>query len=435
MKKKLWFTVSALLLIIFLAAGCGGNNSHDTKNNTRAENLIIDESVIINNKNSYYEVIFDFNSGKTHYDIGREYGRKISQEVPDIENLLDSYIVQVSFFNYDEYIRRVNDIKPQLAQEYIDELDGLAEIASTKENVAGDGLISADEIYLLNLLPDVLRGTQCSALSVFGDLSETGKNMVARNLDWFPGIGYELCKIHSVLTIKNGTKSICTIGYLGLTSILSGFNDDGVFASILDSNTGSEYSSNNKYSYVFDLRYALENYSTLAGIADYMDEHSYAFNHLVFLSDEEESKVLENNFSGNGVDMHKGLRSYGSVLNPGVTWDLVNAIACVNSFILKGNHDNHTGKLSNTGRWNSIKTLLNTGRNNDGIVSLTELKNIACFYTGDIPDSPEDGDLYNIGTLQIIVFQPDSFNLEIFFQQPFTMPDVPTFNKVSVKFE
>ena len=435
MKKKLWFTVAALLLIIFLASGCVGSNSDKSKNNVTAGSVIIDESVIINNKNSYYEVIFDFNSGKTHYDIGREYGRKISQEVPDIENILDSYIVQVSFFHYDEYIRRVNDIKPQLAQEYIDELDGLAEIASTKENVAGDGLISADEIYLLNLLPDVVRGTQCSALSVFGDLSETGKNMVAKNLDWFPGIVCEICEINSVLTIRNGTKSICTIGYLGLTCVLSGFNDDGVFASILDSSTGSEYSSENKYSYVFDLRYALENYSTLAGIADYMDDHSYAFNHLVFLSDAEESKVLENNFSGTGIDMHRGLRSYGSVLNPGVTWDIVNAIACVNSFILKGNHDNHTEKLSNTGRWASIKTLLDIGCNNDGIVNLDELKNIACFYTGDIPDSPEDGDLYNIGTVQIIVFQPDSFNLEVFFQQPFTVPAEPTFNKISVKFE
>lgn len=141
------------------------------------------------------------------------------------------------------------------------------------------------------------------------------------------------------------------------------------------------------YSYVFDLRYALENYSTIAGIADFMDDRSYAFNHLIFLSDAEESKVLENNFSGTGVNMHRGLRSDDSILNTGVTWGFEDALACVNFFILEGNHDNHTEVISNTTRWDSINTSLDTKRINDGKITLVELKDIACFYTASEPGS------------------------------------------------
>ena len=94
-------------------------------------------SVFIIDKNSYYEVILDYNSGKTPYDIGREYGQKISQAVPAIAELLDIYISQISdsSYFYNEYIKRVNDIKPQFKQKYIDELESLAEMANTRENI------------------------------------------------------------------------------------------------------------------------------------------------------------------------------------------------------------------------------------------------------------------------------------------------------------
>ncbi len=84
----------------------------------------------------------------------------------------------------------------------------------------------------------------------------------------------ELAQIQAVTTIKNGSMSVCTIGYLSVLGIITGFNDNGVFTGILDSPTGAAYSSSGKRSYIWDLRYALEHDSTAADVGAYMSDTS-----------------------------------------------------------------------------------------------------------------------------------------------------------------
>jgi hypothetical protein len=259
-------------------------------------------------------------------------------------------------------------------------------------------------------------------------------------MDWTDGSKRQLAQIQAVTTIKYGnksnciigygSKSICMIGYLGHLTFLTGLNCDGVFAGILDSSTGAVYSSTDKYSYTSDLRYALENSASLDEVANFVTNPSrnYPFNHNVILSDRQTSKVLENNFSGTGTNMQRALRSDTSALNPEITWGFTDAVATVNSFLLYGNHDNHTGNLSNMNRWESLKTQL---QNYGETITLDELKLIASFDNDDGPGSQSSGDVYNKGTQQIVLFQPDNFHLEVAFRpKSGILPADPVFETI-----
>jgi hypothetical protein len=377
----------------------------------------------------------DYTTATSHYDMGQLLMQKIVQALPNIEQLADSYLTEIvgNKSTFDVLVYRMAEIRPQISQEYLDEMYGMAsQVSGGDIDSLGDNKLSKNELYLMQLIPDVWRTTQCSGVSAFGSRSATSNTMTARVLDWYDGASHELAQFQSVTTIKNGDKSICMIGYLCVMGVITGFNDEGIFAGILDSHSGATYSSTGKSSYILDIRYALENYTTLTDVAGYLTNVSrnYAFNHLILLSDNNTSQVLENNFSGTGTNMHRALRSDTSSLNPGITWGINNAVAAVNSFLLLGNHDNHTGALYNTNRWSNIKTQL---QNYGDTITLEELKLIASFDNGDGPGSQSNGDIYNGGTQQIVIYQPDNFHLEISFKpKSGILPTDPVFENIPV---
>ena len=394
-----------------------------------------DSTVSIVDHGNYYEATLNFTHGVSHYEMGRLLMQKILIAVPNYEQLLDSYIAEIigSQNYYTVLLGRMENIKTQIPQDYKDEIDGMAsQLSGGNVDSMGDGKLSIDEFYGIQLVADVFRPTQCSGISVYGSRSATGNTMTARLLDWYDGSNHQLSQIQSVTIIKNGSKSICSIGYLSIMGILTGFNNEGIFAGVLDSPSGIAYSSSGKRSYIFDLRYALENDTALVDVAGYLADTSrhYAYNHLILLSDKHTTKVLENNFSGTGTNVRRALRSDTSSLNPGITWGFTNAVATVNSFLLLGNHDNHTGTPSNTQRWSSIKTQLQLCGDT---VTLNELKQIASFDNGDTPQPQSTGDIYNSNTSQIVLFQPDIFYLEVAFKpKSGVLPIVPIFQEIPV---
>src|SRR5512133_161840 len=294
---------------LFIAVASAGSESYAKSK----------DAVSISDKGTHYEVLQDYTQGVTHFEMGEQMYQQILLAVPDYENIIDSYLYELFSVTdiYNLMLSRVDDIKPQIPVQYKEEIDGMGSKVSTTENVAGDGKLSAAELYLMQLLPDVARSTECSGISVFGSRSAIGSPMTARILDWFEGTKNQLPQIQSVTTVKNSNKSICMIGYLGFVGILTAFNSDGVFAGILDSPSEFPYSSTNKRSYLNDIRLALENYSTMADVASFLSDTSrkYTFNHLVLLSDKNSAGVLENNFSGAGLNIRRALRTDTSSLN------------------------------------------------------------------------------------------------------------------------
>ena len=397
------------LFIIAITFGCREKESKPT-------DRVHEGNVSIQKEQGYYKVTIDMSQNYSRRQTGENYGKAIKMIKPDFEQIIDSYINEITReINFDAFLKRIDDIKGNIPKEFVEEIKGLASVFSGVKNAPGDSKLTEDEVYFLSLISDVIRKTQCSAVSVFGDMSSTKKTITGRNLDWYIGSEKQLAKIHSVTIINDKDKSVCLIGALGYLGCVTGFNENKVFAAMLDSPSGYPYSSVNKYSYAFEMRYALENMTSKEEIANHMmnSDKDYAYNHLFFLSDENNSIVLENNFSGEGTDMKRALRNFDSELNESVSWGIDNAIGAVNSFLLKGNHDNHTEYAGNFERWKNLKNQV-IEKSKDGI-TYDEIKDIISFDNGDGPNGAQDGDLYLSGNVQMIIFQPNTYKLEIAF--------------------
>lgn len=422
-----------LVLWSLLLAGChreipviAGKDSYQT------------EGVSIINYGNYFQVELDYRTGLSQREMGEALAKGILEMVPDYESLVDSYIAEnIPKYEYKYYFFRLEDIKTQLHPEYLEEIMGAASVFSGEnQNIWRDQRISRDEFLLFNLFTDVARGTQCSYISVYDSRSATGKTITARSLEWYGGSKNQLPRIQAVITIIYPDRKLCSIGYLGYMGILTGFNDRKIFAGILDAGTNGPYTSEGRRSYTLDLRYALENFQTMDEAVDYMMDigNLYAFNHVIGFSDPNTSVILENNFSGSGSDNQKvkrAVRNCESKLNKDITWGISDAVAAVNSFILYGNHDNHTPNKYNTKRWKNIKTqLLSKGPK----VTVSQLKEVISYHQGSPGVFSESGDIYNKMTLQIVIFEPDSFSLEIFFRPKHNRknPIHPVFETVQV---
>ncbi len=396
-RKMAAFPVILLLTILAVPlAGCSNPKDGDD----------VDEAVTITDEGTHFNVVINYSSGLSRRKLGKAYGEAILEAYPSFEETVDEYLGLYcpTEADYQEGLRRIEILRENIPTEYREELEGLADACSGgSDNTLGDGKLSEDEVFILTLLTDVIRGTECSGVGAYGNATDDGQPMVARLLDWNDGDGL-LNGLAAVTTLRQGSKSLCLIGYLGHLGMLSAVNDDGVFAGILDSGTGQPYSVEGKRSYVMDLRWAMEQYSSLDEVAAYLTDASrgYCYNHNVLMADEDSVAVLENNISGTGDDMHRALRHDDSALNPGVSWDHDDAICVVNSFVLDGNHDNHTGYSWNRNRWQSY---------NDGItasgatVNLDELKAMAT-----------DSDVFGSACQFLIIFQPATMKLEVLFK-------------------
>jgi hypothetical protein len=431
MVKKL--ALGLLLISLFFQSGCGQEEPAVT-----GVSHFETQGVTITDQGNYFKVTLDFKSGLSHRQIGEALGTGILRAVPNYEALVDAYIAEtLTNYEYPDAFFRVDDLKLRLNQDYKDEIEGMAsKFSGGTHNVRQDKKLSRDELYIFNLFPDIIRNTQCCFVSVFGARSATHKTLAARNLDWFGGSLNQLPKIQAIITLEYPQKKLCSLGYLGYMGIITGFNDSKVFGAIIDSQSGEAYSSQGRRSYPLDLRFALENKTSLGEVAGFIldPEKCYAVNYVIALSDPVESKVLENNFSGTGTTRQRvkpALRTAGSRLNPGITWGISNAIGSVNSFLLYGNYDNHTPNKYNTKRWKNMKEqLLSKGPE----VSMDELREVVSFDHGWPGTFMDSGDLYNRSTLQSIIFEPDTFSLEVFFHPRNTRksPRDPEFEKIVV---
>lgn len=424
--KKVRITIVMLVVIMLISNSVYAKTPSVVKLN--------DVSLV--DQGNYFAVSLDIKKCKSHWDVGKRYAEEILEEVPDYEYLIDSYLAEVTGGDemYNVLIGRTDDMKPQINKDYRAEIEGMASKFSAKNaNVRGDGKLSTKEMYMFNLFPDIARGTQCSVLAVYNKRSETNSTIAGRNLDWYAGSQNQLVKVQAVMTIKNGKKSICSIGYLGFLGIITGFNDNKVFAAILDSEIGTEYTTESKYSYPLDLRYALENKSTLNEVAYFMryPSRGYTYGHLIFICDPKTASVVENNIS-EAPQVVRATRTEKSSLNQGIEWGINNAVGAVNSFLLKGNVDNHSEFVHNTERWKSLKEqLLSKG----DIVTLDEVGQIMTFNKATTGiGQMADGSIYNDMAQQIVLFEPENLNLQVYFRPEAGLSTNPEFETVNVDF-
>ena len=390
-------------------------------------------TVNINWNGIFTKVIMDFNDS-THKEMWALYIEKLLQIFPTLEADYDGRLVSsMDRETYNNRLGKLQYLKPQVPKDYQDEIKGMAsKFSGGTNNILGDGKLSVDELYYISLYVDIIMARGCSAISVFGPASVTGKNMIARLVDWYPRTD------NAVFTIKNGDKSIVIIGRH--LSIMAGtaFNDDGVFAALMAGGSPPpvDFESKPYGSVAVDIRYALENYSTLEGVAKYLSEREYTFSHQIFFADSRTGKVLENNLIDGGI---RALRGVDSPLGKGIDWEFDNTVAAVNTFFLEENYRAYGVDP----RWTNLRKLMATKlryseEGEVGKVTLNELKEIATFYDKTEHDAYPGstiGDIYNSSTQSIVLLEPDTFHLQVFFRNDTRSPiKKPTFITVPISF-
>ena len=336
---------------------------------------------VIEKKPSYYDVTLDYTKGD-YYAVGSAYAETIKKIDVEFAGVLEPYLyenVKMAFPNLNEdytpVLDRINILLTQIPEEYRNEMEGFAKtISDGKTGMENDGILSYEEALLMNMVPDTLRGTNCNALSVWGEKTASGERIISRTLEWTLGSENQMCSAHAVTHFKmpEGKKSYTSFSVLGMLDMLTGINESGVFVGILDVGSEDNYVCEGKKCYTYELRYALENMDDARSVGEYMvsESKNFTFSHNVFINDKENTFVAEDcavnledeatrqsyieglELDAKDENIEDILREYGgySVLRDvntplidGIKWDNPDSLAVVNSFMTEGNRDYLTG--------------------------------------------------------------------------------------------
>ncbi|MGV7225175.1 MAG: C45 family autoproteolytic acyltransferase/hydrolase [Nitrospinales bacterium] len=338
--------------------------------------------------------------GKSGTEIGIALGDSIKTEFPNIEQKMDAYLAQfigqIAYQTSSQYlfayyaVPRINAIKPNIEQRYKDEVNALgSHLVLSETDMLGDGNLSLNELWALQLITDIARETSCSGFGVFGDYSASGSPIVGRNLDW--NTNEDLRSLQAITVYIYENRALVNIGFAGFVGVITGFNSNGLFAGILDSPMGGPYPDpHDKASYVFDLRSALETRTKISEAANLMYNKQYAFSHNILFADTTDVQVLEHPQGLNGQ-----LRSAESLLNFDLFWGKSKQIAVVNFFALPG-YSNERSSY-NTERWYRFRELANFSVSNKAIVN--DIQSIML-------DTRNLYSIFNSDTVQSVVFTP-----------------------------
>jgi hypothetical protein len=323
-----------------------------------------------------------------------------------------------------DLIARADEIKRALPKEYSEEIDGLASGMKSYFPLSASHLM-----YLYNLLSDVFRASQCSALAAWGSSSATGTNIVDRNLDWYEGLVDEMVELHAITRYHFPDRDVQMIGALGHLGCITGIatreptGRNGIMGALMDADvTGSNYSASGCRSYNFDMRYCLENFNTKEEMAAYMSDKPYTFDNLILLADSNNTIVVENNISGKGTSPSRAARDDNSRLNPGIAWGYPGMVGAVNGFCLAGQVNNFskgTNGEINLERWSLLRKKIDG--HNAGVArpwTPQDVREVMTSYHGRRPGSLslDQGDLYNQQTQQIALYVPAQGLLQVFFK-------------------
>ena len=458
MKNKTIISVLILISMV-LSAGCGHKitlppediqmtsvDSYDTKEvREYADEGIIEEPLetytsedglcMIKVMTSYYDVTLDYEKG-SRAEVGAAYGKLIREKFPEFITTMEPYLfenIRCAYggsFSADAVEDRERILLESMRPEYKEEIEAFAKaISGGSSGIVEDNVLSYEEAVIMQMIPDALRPTCCSALALWGSKTETGDMMTLRNLEWNLGSANQMGSINAVVNMKNGSRSITSISVLGILDIISAVNDDGVFASILDvgSVQGEAYVFEGKKCYTMELRYALEEFSTARELGGFMVEESGDFTwcHNLMISDGNEAFCAEDcvsQVSDKGLGKSV-LRDYETPILKGLSWDNEDSLCVVNSFASEGNQDGFTGSPSN---------LIRFAKYNEWVKEKEKFspKDVKDMITKEIVDQYEVQNVHGSGSAQLILVDYHTGSIQVAFTGPQGVLDKPDFTEV-----
>ena len=376
----------------------------------------------------YYDVHIDYEHSDSA-QAGRAYAQAMKKIYPDISEMIEPYLyenIMIAFPGVKEYApveKRIFTLADSLRDDQKEELFAFAEeISDGVRGYVQDGIISYEEAVTFNLIPEALRESACSALTLWGSKTATGDMIATRFLDWNLGSDYQMCKIHAVIHADKGERSYTAISFLGFESVISGVNNDGVFGAILDVGSNDEiYSCEDRKCYTWELRYALEEFDTAKEVGQYMVDNSadFTWSHHIYLADGRETYCAEDAVaqlqkSGKGFSV---LRDCDTPLMDGVHWDNPDSLCVVNSFAAKGNQDGFSS--SGGGQHNIVRfNKYNEWVGSRDTFTPAQLKSVLTSEQVNL-GSKEGGPQVNCvrikGTSQIIMVDYHTGNIQVAF--------------------
>ena len=419
---------------------------------------------VIEKKPSYYDVTLDYTKGD-YYAVGSAYAETIKKIDVEFAGVLEPYLyenVKMAFPNLNEdytpVLDRINILLTQIPEEYRNEMEGFAKtISDGKTGMEDDGILSYEEALLMNMVPDTLRGTNCNALSVWGEKTASGERIISRTLEWTLGSENQMCSAHAVTHFKmpEGKKSYTSFSVLGMLDMLTGINESGVFVGILDVGSEDNYVCEGKKCYTYELRYALENMDDARSVGEYMvsESKNFTFSHNVFINDKENTFVAEdcavdledeatrqNYIEGLELDakdenIEDILREYGgySVLRDvntplidGIKWDNPDSLAVVNSFMTEGNRDYLTGVGNNLIRFSKF----NAWVGEKDRLTLADVKSIVTRETMD--NNSKFQKIHSDNVFQTIIYDYGTGEMDITFTGTEGVQNHPEFVRVNI---
>ena len=386
---------------------------------------------------SYYDVTLDYEKGD-RASVGKAYGTLLKEKMPEFIETMEPYLfenIRMAYGgNYTAEVveERQRILFESLRPEYREEIDAFAEaISNGGHGINEDREFSYEEAVLVQMIPDALRPTCCSALSLWGSKTVTGDMITLRNLEWNLGSDNQMGKINAVTHMKNGSRSLTAISVLGLLDIISGINDDGVFAAILDvgSVQHEAYVCEGKKCYTMELRYALEEYSSAQELGEFMVAGSGEFTwcHNLIITDGNDAYVAEDCVS-QVVESGKGrsvLRDNKTPIFDGISWDSDDSLCTVNSFTTKGNQDGFTSSSSNIIRFNKYNKWVKA-------VDKFTVKDVKDLITQERVNQYEVNNVHSGGSAQLIIVDHHTGSVQVAFSGPDGVVDKPDFIEVEV---
>lgn len=386
---------------------------------------------------SYYDVTLDYEKGD-RASVGKAYGTLIRERMPDYIDVMEPYIyenIRMAYGgNYTEAAVETREkvLFESWRQEYREEISAFAEaISGGVHGIAEDGKLSYEEAVLAQMIPDALRPTCCSALSLWGSKTSTGDRITLRNLEWNLGSDNQMGKIHAVTHMKNGDRSLTAISALGLLDIISGINDNGVFAAILDVGSVQDeaYVCEGKKCYTMDLRFALEECSTARDLGEFMVRESgnYTWCHNLIITDSNDSFCAEDCVSqvvesGYGKSV---LRDCNTPILKDLSWDSQDSLCVVNSFASEGNQDGFSGSNSN---------IIRFAKYNEWVKAKDKFspKDVKELITQETVDQYAVQNVHSAGSAQLILIDYHTGSVQVAFSGPDGVTDKPDFIEVDV---
>lgn len=382
---------------------------------------------------TYYDVTLDYENGSPA-EVGAAYAETILETVPDYEELFEPYLYEnISCLfggrdiNYEALERRITTLEASIRDEYREEIESFARtISAGEEGYFEDGKLSYIEAITMQLIPDALRPTACSALSVGGSITESGHRISLRNLEWNLGSASQMTMIHSVAHMKKGDRSLTSIAMLGLLDMITSVNDDGVLIGILDVGTVNhmEFVYEGKKCYTFEIRYALEEFDNARDAAEFLSGECQDFtwcNNLL-VSDDKDAFCCENPTrevveAGRAIPV---IRDVNSPLMEGLVWDTPDALCILNSFATVGNQDGFTGNLGETNRFvkynNWVKEI--------GLFSVADMKGI---MAREVVDQHEVVNVHSSGTVHTVIVDYATGDIHVAFTYGKCADDIPEY--------